>query len=188
MTMRPEIRSCTPEDANTLAETISRSFKDVAERFGLTPENAPRHPSNCTPDWIRADMERGAAYFALEHNGSVAGCVALERAEPGLCYLERLAVLPAHRRHGFGEALVSRVLLEARLVGARRVGIGIIAAHTELKDWYRSLGFVEGSRSPSCPATWKTPAGWHAGIPENRGPNEPGGAGPVTSRQSMRRG
>lgn len=49
--MPPATRSCTPEDASVLAETIRTSFKDVAERFRLTRENAPRHPSNCTEDW-----------------------------------------------------------------------------------------------------------------------------------------
>jgi N-acetylglutamate synthase-like GNAT family acetyltransferase len=127
-----------------LAETIRKSFQDIAERFGLTRQNAPRHPSNCTADWIRKDMERGVTYFAIENTKHVVGCVALERANTEVCCVERLAVLPGHRRRGFGKALVEHVLSEARLLGARCVSIGIIAEHTELKDWYRRLGFVEG--------------------------------------------
>ncbi|HNY67028.1 MAG TPA: GNAT family N-acetyltransferase [Deltaproteobacteria bacterium] len=138
------IRPCTREDVQVLARTIRDSFRDVAIRFGLTPENCPRHPSNCTEEWITLALDQGAAYFLLEHEGAPAGCVALETGEPGVCYLERLAVLPACRRRGFGRELVSRVLDEARASGARRVNIGVIAAHTELKDWYRGLGFVEG--------------------------------------------
>lgn len=141
--MSAKIRSCTKEDAKVLAETIRRSFQDIAERFGLTQENAPRHPSNCTVDWIRKDMERGVAYFAIENRSHMVGCIALERADAGVCYLERLAVLPDHRRRGFGESLVEHALSEAKLLGARCVSIGIIADHTELKDWYKKLGFVE---------------------------------------------
>jgi ribosomal protein S18 acetylase RimI-like enzyme len=142
--MSLNIRTCTEEDAQVLAETIRRSFRDVAERFGLMEDNAPRHPSNCTADWIRNDMECGITYIAVENKRHVVGCVALERANTKVCYLERLAVLPDHRRRGFGKALVSHVLSEARRLGVNYVSIGIIAEHTELKDWYKKLGFIEG--------------------------------------------
>jgi N-acetylglutamate synthase-like GNAT family acetyltransferase len=142
--MNAKIRICTKEDARVLAETIRKSFLDVAERFGLTQENAPNHPSNCTVDWIRKDIEGGVTYFAIENKNHVVGCVALERANAEVCYLERLAVLPDQRRRGFGKALVNHALSEAKLLGVNYVSIGIIAEQTELKDWYKGLGFVEG--------------------------------------------
>ena len=115
----------------------------MAERFGLTVENCPRHASNCTADWIEKDMDRGVTYFVLESEGRVVGSVALERAKPEVCYLERLAVLPDQRKRGFGKALVAHVLSEAGKLGCRDVSIGVIADQAELKDWYRRLGFVE---------------------------------------------
>jgi N-acetylglutamate synthase-like GNAT family acetyltransferase len=142
--MSVKIRICTKEDTQVLAETIRKSFRDVAESFGLTQENAPHHPSNCTVDWIRKDMGRGVTYFAIENENHVVGCVALERANARVYYLERLAVLPDQRRRGFGKALVNHVLSEAKLLGVHCVSIGIIAKHTEVKDWYKGLGFVEG--------------------------------------------
>ena len=142
--MSSKIRICTEEDIQVLVETIRKSFQDVAERLGLTEENARRHPSNCTADWIRNDMERGVTYFAIESKNHVVGCVALEQAKPDVCYSERLAVLPDQRRRGFGKALVNHVLSEARRLGVNYVSIRIIANHTELKDWYKELGFIEG--------------------------------------------
>lgn len=142
--MSAKIRICTEEDTKALVETIRKSFQDIAERFGLTQENAPRHPSNCTVDWIRNDMEFGVTYFAIEDKDHIVGCVALERANTEVCYLERLAVIPGCRRRGFGKALVDHVLSEAKHLGVNCVSIGIIAEHTELKDWYKRLGFVEG--------------------------------------------
>lgn len=142
--MSPKIRVCTQKDIGVLVETIRSSFKDVAECFGLTQENAPIHPSNCTEDWIQKDMERGVAYFIIENENSIAGCVALELANSDVCYLERLAVLPNQRHLGFGKALVTHVLSKAKLLGVHRVSIGIIAEHTELKNWYKRIGFVEG--------------------------------------------
>jgi hypothetical protein len=88
------IRPCTRNDVDVLVETIRGAFRDVAERFGLTEENCPRHTSNCRADWIEKDMDRGVTYFVLESEGRVAGNVALEGVRPGLCNLERLAVLP----------------------------------------------------------------------------------------------
>ena len=137
------IRRCTREDMDVLVETIRGAFKDVAERFGLTEENCPRHPSNCRLDWIEKDMDRGVTYYVLENESRVAGSVALELVRPGLCNLERLAVLPGQRKRGFGKALVSHVLSEAERHGCRDVRIGVIADQSELKDWYRGLGFVE---------------------------------------------
>jgi len=142
--MNSKIRICTKEDAQVLAEIIRRSFKDVAAHFGLTPENTPRHPSNCTVDWIQKDMEDGVTYFAIENENHVVGCIALEQANSEVCYLERLAVLPNQRRCGFGKALVEHALSEAKLLGVNYVSIGIIAEHTELKNWYKGLGFLEG--------------------------------------------
>ncbi len=141
--MSDRIRPCTRQDIDVLVGTIRGAFRDVAERFGLTKENCPKHPSNCTADWIEKDMDRGVTYFTLESDGRVAGCVALERVRPGLCNLERLAVLPDQRKRGFGKALVSHVLSEAVKHGCHEVRIGVIADQVELKDWYRRIGFVE---------------------------------------------
>jgi len=147
LTMRmlsPKIRVCAQKDIEVLAETIRKSFQDVALRFDLTPENAPRHPANCTPDWISKDMERGVTYYVAENENLVLGCVALERANSDVCYLERLAVLPNQRRQGLGKALVTHVLSEAKSLGTKHVNIGIIAQQSELKNWYKGIGFVEG--------------------------------------------
>jgi diamine N-acetyltransferase len=138
-----KIRTCTEEDIEVLVKTIRACFRDVAERFGLTEENSPRHPSNCAVEWIEQEMDRGVRYFILESEGMVSGCVALEFASSEVCYLERLGVLPNQRRRGFGKALAGHVLSEARRLGAGHVDIGIIAEDKELKDWYKRLGFIE---------------------------------------------
>jgi N-acetylglutamate synthase-like GNAT family acetyltransferase len=142
--LSPKIQVCTQKDIGILVETIRRAFQDVAKRFDLTKDNAPRHPSNCTKDWIQKDMERGVTYFIMENENLVVGCVALELTKSDVCYLERLAVLPDKRRHGFGKALINHILSEAKLLGAKRVNIGIIAEQSELKNWYKEIGFVEG--------------------------------------------
>jgi len=134
----------TVEDAVRLAEIIGCSFADVAVRFDLTPQNCPKHPSNCTPAWIEKDFVRGVQYFILAADEDDLGCVGVEPATPTTCYMERLAVLPQHRGKGYGTLLAQHAIERARSLGAERVGIGIIAADTGLKGFYASLGFEAG--------------------------------------------
>ena len=138
------IRNANLTDASILSDLIRLSFIGVAWRFGLTPDKCPKHPSNCTDAWIENDFARGVTYYIFENENAAIGCVALEKADSDLCYLERLSVLPAKRRKGFGRALVDHVIHQANLTGAKQIGIGIIADDTELKQWYQKIGFVAG--------------------------------------------
>jgi N-acetylglutamate synthase-like GNAT family acetyltransferase len=153
--MDATIRQATSEDAKVLARIIRSSFRDVAERFDLEPENAPTHPSNCRPDWIRSDLDRGVSYYLLCSHGSVAGCVALEFASSSVAYLERLGVPPEQRGRGFGSALLRHALRQARSAGATVVSVGVIAEQTELVSWYEHLGFAHAGtrRFPHLPFT-----------------------------------
>ena len=137
------IREGTEADIDVLVDMIQNAFQDVAERFGLTLQNSPTHPSNCRAEWLLRDMNRGVIFYVLENEGQPTGCVALEKINDEICYLERLAVLPGQRRQGFGEALVKQVLSNARLLDVHRVEIGIIRDHQELRNWYEKLGFEE---------------------------------------------
>ena len=128
-------------DADLLASLIRESFAGVAARFGLTTENSPTHPSNCAPEWILDAFAKGVRYYLLQTPQGPAGCVALEQASADVCYLERLAVLPAFRRNGLGEALVNHVVNKARELGVRGVELGMVSAQAELRAWYERLGF-----------------------------------------------
>jgi N-acetylglutamate synthase-like GNAT family acetyltransferase len=136
------IREAKPNDVRLLADLIREAFQTVADRFGLTPENSPTHPSNCAPAWTLAAFKKGVRYFIAEAGGEASGCVALERTGPEVCYLERLAVLPRFRRQGLGQALVRHTLSQARVWGASRVELGLIAQQSELLRFYERLGFT----------------------------------------------
>ena len=135
------IREATSKDIDLLAGLIREAFRDVAERFGLTEDNCATHPSNCTAEWVRSAMDKGVRFYVLESGRMPCGCVALEQAKAGAYYLERLAVLPQFRRHGWGKALVEYAREQAGTLGGGRLEIAIIAEHGELQDWYGRLGF-----------------------------------------------
>lgn len=136
------IRICDRNDTKMLAEIIRDANAPVARRFNLTPETAPKHPSNCTPDWILDDMDRGVVYFIATHLEEAIGCVGFERAPDGVCYMERLAVPPLLQGKGTGTILVNHFLDRARSQKMTHVSIGIIAEHHELRRWYEDRGFV----------------------------------------------
>ena len=138
------IRQATISDTETLAKIIRNSYQTVADRFGLNDSNCPKHPSNCTSDWISSDFQRGVTYFLLVTDGKETGCAALEKADHELCYLERLAVIPEYRKKGIGKSLVDYVFNEAKMLGFKRISIGIISKQQELKNWYSRIGFKEG--------------------------------------------
>jgi GNAT superfamily N-acetyltransferase len=151
------IREATAADLATIAMLVSESNKDVAERFGLTADNCPRHPSFCTAGWVQSDLERGERYFILEVGAVPLACVAYENPSAGLAYLNRLSVLPAHRRHGIGARLVRHIIQLARAASIQTISIGVIGEHDDLQRWYRYLGFVDGEtrRFPHLPFSVK---------------------------------
>jgi ribosomal protein S18 acetylase RimI-like enzyme len=141
----PVIRPTSGEDGTTLAHLIQQAYKDVALRFGLTSQNCPKHPSNCTEAWIHSDLERGVAYYLLEQANTPIGCAALETTDSSVAYLMRLAVRPEFRRRGFGEMLVKHIINQAQRLSISSLSIGLIAEQDELVAWYRRLGFVLGA-------------------------------------------
>lgn len=130
-------------DAERIAALVSESNRDVADRFGLNRENNPKHPSFYTREWVLSDLARGEQYFLFHEAGLDQGCVAYEQPDADTAYLNRLSVLPAHRRAGIGEKLVRHIVDVARARGVRLISIGIIAHHEQLKRWYARLGFRE---------------------------------------------
>ena len=139
-----KIRSAKEYDAKLLSNIIRASHKDVAQKFNLTAENCPKHPSNCSADWIKKDFDRKVKYYIFEYSGIPKGCIAIEHANADVCYMERLSVLSEYRHHGFGEKLVNHIINEAKALGAKEISIGTIAEFTQLNNWYQKLGFIKG--------------------------------------------
>ena len=141
--MKEKIKQANPTHAALLAEIVSYSNKDVAERFNFNYDTSPKHPSFCTSDWVKEDFIRGVVYFIFELNDKPVGCVAFETPEPGIAYLNRLSVIPSARNAGIGKKMVFHHLNYSKTKAISKVSIGIIAQHTELKEWYKQIGFQE---------------------------------------------
>jgi putative acetyltransferase len=79
-----------------------------------------------------------------EYEGQLAACVALHKADHGVCEMKRLYLRPQFRGKGLGRALAERIVAEARQIGYRRMRLDTV--EPIMKDavaMYRKLGFKE---------------------------------------------
>jgi len=138
-----EIREIQNESELEICISIIReAFSTVAQEFNLTLENAPTHPFFSTREQL-IELHKKAAFFGLYADKTQVGFVAVEKAKEGIFFLGRLAVIPRFRHHGYGAMLVRFVLDYAINQGGARVALGMIDEDKILKEWYKSLGFVQ---------------------------------------------
>lgn len=87
-------------------------------------------------------------FYLLEYAGQIAGMGGLRRIAPGICELKRFFVRPAFRGHQLGQALLDRVLGDAKAFGfaSMRLDTGpfMHAAH----KLYLANGFVDRAPYP----------------------------------------
>jgi diamine N-acetyltransferase len=131
------------DEITTSTQIIRDSFRTIALQFGLTRQNCPTHPSFMTVSQLIALKERGSTFFGLFLDDRQVGFLAVEKAENGLYYLEKLAIMPSFRHEGLGRMLVKQALDYIKGNDGHRVSIGLIDENTILKNWYRGIGFKE---------------------------------------------
>ena len=88
-------------------------------------------------------LKEAKSIFLYSIDSVFVGCVAYEQKNCIKGYLNRLSVLPHFRKQGIGKELTQHVIKYAKLKGVSEISIGIIADHTDLKNWYTTLGFQE---------------------------------------------
>jgi ribosomal protein S18 acetylase RimI-like enzyme len=124
---------------------IRNSFRTVAKEFNLTRKNCPTHPSFTTLQQLTELKKKGLNFFGGFLGETQVGFVALEKADKALYYMEKLAVLPDYRHHGYGQKLVEFAVVDVRSHNGKKISIGTIDEHSILKDWYKKLDFKEVS-------------------------------------------
>ncbi len=125
-------------------EVIQNSFQTVADEFNLNRNNAPTHPSNMTFNTLKEAVGKGSIFYGLYSNGKIIGCIGIEKSsEEHKYYIEKLAVLPDKRHHGYGKMLMDFACENIHEKNGKLISIGIINENTLLKNWYIKYGFIE---------------------------------------------
>lgn len=95
-------------------------------------------------------LPEGRLYLA-RWDGAAAGCGALRKLDGGRCELKRLYVRPAFRGRRIGEALLRRLLEDARSAGYRSVLLDTLPALDSALRLYRRFGFHDIPRYNDSP-------------------------------------
>ena len=86
---------------------------------------------------LEREIER---FVVLEHDHLIIGCAALYPfADEKTAELACLAIQPAYRRHGYGDALLNHISAEARAQGLSK----LIVLTTRTAHWFVERGFTE---------------------------------------------
>jgi GNAT superfamily N-acetyltransferase len=86
--------------------------------------------------------ERGGAVWIVEHDGSVAGSVALTDEGDGVGWVRWVVFGPEIRGLGLGRQLISELVGEARARGMKRLELETFSALTTAARIYRQAGFL----------------------------------------------
>lgn len=84
----------------------------------------------------------GRLYLAL-WDGEAAGCIALRKLDNRRCEMKRLYVRPAFRGHKIGDALVDRVIQDAKAIGYRYMLLDTLPFLEAAIRMYQKRGFYE---------------------------------------------
>ena len=84
----------------------------------------------------------GRLYLAL-WEGEAAGCIALRKLDEQRCEMKRLYVRPAFRGHRIGDALVDRIIQDAKAIGYRYMLLDTLPFLESAIHMYQKRGFYE---------------------------------------------
>ncbi len=85
----------------------------------------------------------GRLYLVLD-DGNYAGCIGLRKFEEGICEMKRLYVRPEFRGTGIGDALIQKVILEAKEIGYVTMRLDTIKERMQKAvSLYEKHGFIE---------------------------------------------
>lgn len=140
--MNVSISEVKASELQTCLDVIHQSFRTVADQFGLTKENCPKHTSFIPLSFLETQKNWGWNMYALYAGKIIIGYMSLSKESDNAFELHNLAVLPEYRHNGFGKLLLDHAKDVVKSLGGNVIKIGIIEESTVLKNWYIANGFV----------------------------------------------
>lgn len=137
------VRPAIADDLSRLRVLVERAYRGHSAREGWTHEADLITGERTSIEELRETLsDPDSAVLVAEGDGALTGTVTVIRIAADRCYLGMLAVDPDRQAGGLGKRLIAAAEAAARgQFGARIMEMTVIAARTELIDWYRRLGY-----------------------------------------------
>jgi ribosomal protein S18 acetylase RimI-like enzyme len=150
------VRRLAPGDTEIFRSVRLTALQDSPEAFGESLEAASQSDWSARTVQGSAFTDRGV-FVALEDEHAIGMVFVKCDTPPAPAFLGAMWVQPQFRRHGIGRALVAHGLEFLRSVGQREVSLWVTSTHTDVLNFYRTLGFRQtgatASLRPGSPLT-----------------------------------
>lgn len=131
----------TSEMIDNAHRVITQAFITVANEFHFTKERVPYFPAFISVDVIINQIKNGLVLFVYVESGKVIGTIGIHGIENNVYKIERLAVLPDHRRKNIGKILMNYAIESIKKRNGKVAKVNIVYENTTLKKWYENQGF-----------------------------------------------
>lgn len=122
---------------------VARIIRDVMTEYGAVGCGYSIEDPE-VDNMFEAYPARDSAFFVLECNGQVLGCAGvgpLAGADPGICELRKMYLLPEARGTGIGTQLLKLCLEAAGELGYQKCYLETLEHMTHARHLYRKYGF-----------------------------------------------
>ena len=138
----PNFRVATAADGPALLDLVQSAYRGEASRAGWTTEADLLDGTRTNGDLLDADLADPATTFlvAEDANGLLACCAVTGRAG-GAAYFGTCAVRPRAQGSGIGTRMLAAAAEHARVAGATRLEMTVLAQRSDLLAWYARRGY-----------------------------------------------
>ncbi len=145
-----DIREAGIADVPVMVRIIRESFREQAEMQGIAESEYPRYVAFTDEAAVLNSLEKGQHMALLYHGDEPVGSIwhTLDRDDPQLGHVSKLAVLPACRGRSYGDMLFAYAETKLRALGAQRAQLTCNARLTGLHAYYERLGYRKVKQEP----------------------------------------
>jgi len=141
-----EINTKNIDELNKCVDIIKQSFIKVRDDLSLTKENCPSHPSFIKVEDLFKLSEKDVFFYGLFLSEKQIGLYIIEKGNNGYYYVEKLSTLPDYRHKGYGKKMMKHAIEYSVKNNAKGISVALINEQKILKNWYKSIGFIEMSK------------------------------------------
>jgi L-amino acid N-acyltransferase YncA len=124
-----------PSDLETVLRIYKEYIKNTVADLGF--QNNDEDFKKLADDYSDSSSQIFLAY----HQGEVVGCAAFRKVTEQVCEMKRVYVHPTSRGMNTGRLLVSRILVEAKASGYKKMCLDVLPEFKAAYKLYISLGF-----------------------------------------------